>query len=441
MAFTSTILDVAPTSVFTSNGNTAITTMYICNTGDIEVQFSIYAVPNGQNPDSNRAIYYRVPLTSHDTYVVDTEKLILEHGDALYADVQDPLSIRTVALMETEWQSNAGTITTLHWSSDLSQYMIGGEQGKLATSPTAESWTYQSGLQDIGWPQRIAVNAITRIPGGKYVVVGNEGHMAISDTGSAWTNLNAVTLTPWGSSNINDIASNGSMYMMVGDNSLVASSLDGINWTVHVGLTGLAWGVAHVYSIIWDGVQFVLGGEGGRIAFTIDGTLFVYKNSLRNNLAWGENTRLTSLIYSGYPDIGYLALSIDNNKVAWSLNGTTWAYDATLAALGSTTSPGISGVTYQPGYGFFAIGLNSEIYNYDSGRTWYKNTSLSTPPWNGIAGTDILWNPYRAEFMVSGYNSRLSTSRDAVQWTYRTDYISSNIVLPNVVVTVSSIGI
>ena len=105
MAFTSTILDVAPTSVFTSNGNTAITTMYVCNTGDIEVQFSIYAVPNGQTSTSNRAIYYKVPLTSHDTYVIDTEKLILEHGDALYADVLDPLSVRTVALMETEWQS------------------------------------------------------------------------------------------------------------------------------------------------------------------------------------------------------------------------------------------------------------------------------------------------------------------------------------------------
>ena len=147
------------------------------------------------------------------------------------------------------------------------------------------------------------------------------------------------------------------------------------------------------------------------------------------------------MIYSGYPDVGYLALSIDNTKSAWSLNGTTWAYDATLAALGSNTSPGISGVTYQPGYGFYAIGLSSEIYNYDAGRTWYKNITLSTPPWNGIAGTDILWNPFRAEFLVAGVNSRLATSRDVDQWTYRTDYISSNLALPNVVVTVSSIGI
>ena len=56
MAFTSTLLDVGPTNLFTSVGNNAVTTMYICNTGDIEVQFSIYAVPNGYNPTSDRAI-------------------------------------------------------------------------------------------------------------------------------------------------------------------------------------------------------------------------------------------------------------------------------------------------------------------------------------------------------------------------------------------------
>ena len=209
-------------------------------------------------------------------------------------------------------------------------------------------------------------------------------------------------------------------------------------------MTGLPWGIANVYSVIWDGDQFVLGGDGGRIATTIDGTLFIYKNSLRSNPAWGASTRLTSLVYSGYPDVGYLALSIDNNKSAWSLNGTTWVYDAGLdtvsGPLGNTT-PGISSVSYKPGYGFYLIGLNAQVYNYDSARVWTKDGSLIPLPWNGVAGTGIIWNPYRSEFMAVGYQSRVATSPDAVKWTYRSEYITANITLPNVVVTVSTIGI
>jgi len=441
MAFTSTILDVSPKSIFTSNGNNAITTMYICNTGNIEIQFNIYAIPAGSPVNDNRVIYYRVPLTSQDTYVIDSEKLILENGDALFADILDPFSLRVISLSETPWDQGNGTIYSSYWSSDRSEYMISGADGKIAVSKTGESWEFRAGLANIGWPAGTPVRSITRIPGKKYLVGGDNGYIGVSPDGQIWDYITALRTTTWGNINVNAVSSNGSLYIAVGDQSKVATSIDGINWTQHIGLTGTAWGVASVTAVSWTGDAFILGGEGGRIAFTVDGTFFNYVNSLRNNPAWGASTRVSSLEYSGFPDVGYLALSIDNNKAARSLGGITWYYETGLASIGSNTVPGISSVTYRPGYGFYAIGQSAEIYVFENNFTWSKITSLLTPPWSALAGTSILWNPARAEFIATGYNSAVATSNDGVAWTYRTDYTTTGISMPNVVVTVSSLAI
>lgn len=442
MAFKSTILDIYPKSVFTSNGNNAITTMYVCNTGNIEVQFNIYAVPASTAVTEEKLIYYRVPLTTKDTYVIDSEKLVLEHGDSIHAEIIDPYSTRVVSLSETAWFSGDGTIHSAFWSSDRSEYVIGGVDGKLAISKTGENWTFNTGLQIIGWPAGSTVRGITRIPGKKYVVVGDNGYQATSADGTVWDHLNDLRNTAWGTLNVNAIATNGSLYMAVGDQAMVATSTDGSTWTIHIGLTGTAWGLGNVYSVIWTGTEFMLGGEGGRIAFTIDGTVMVYRNAVRNNPAWGESTRITAMSYSGYPDVGYLVLSKDNNKVARSLNGVTWYYEPGLASIAVGPTLGIAGITYRPGYGFYAIGQDAEIYIFDNTLAWSKIDSLQTPPWGGVAGTQILWNSARAEFLVTGYASHVATSYDGLTWTYRTDYnIENSPALPNVVFTVSSIGI
>lgn len=87
MALQSKLLSNIAANIFTSNGSSVVTAMYICNTGNVSVHFNIFAVPAGLAASANTAIYYRVPLTSHDTYIIDTEKLMFEHGDELYANV------------------------------------------------------------------------------------------------------------------------------------------------------------------------------------------------------------------------------------------------------------------------------------------------------------------------------------------------------------------
>jgi hypothetical protein len=89
MALQSTLLSNVAANIFTSNGSSVVTAMYICNTGNSSVHFNIFAVPSGMMPAANTAIYYRVPLTSYDTYVIDTEKLMFENGDQLYANITE----------------------------------------------------------------------------------------------------------------------------------------------------------------------------------------------------------------------------------------------------------------------------------------------------------------------------------------------------------------
>jgi hypothetical protein len=93
MALTSTLLSNVPTPIYTSVGSSVVTAMYLCNSGNLAVHFTLYAVPNGNSASVNNAIYYEAPLTVHDTYVVDTEKLMLENGDSLQANLTLPANV------------------------------------------------------------------------------------------------------------------------------------------------------------------------------------------------------------------------------------------------------------------------------------------------------------------------------------------------------------
>lgn len=440
MALTSTILTTTPGDIFHSNGDNAITSIYICNTGNITAYFNLYAVPNGQPTDLSKVIYYRVPLVSYDTYVIDSEKLILHNGDKLRANIIDPAALSLIGLRQTDW-GPVDKIYSVIWAADRNEYLVGGDNGKVATSSTGESWTYRGGLIALGWPSGNPINGASRIPLKKYIVVGNNGWIGISTDGETWTNQTALSSTAWGTANVNAIANNGSFYMAVGAAGKVATSPDGITWTMRPGLTTTGWGVSDIWSVIWTGTAFLIGGDGGKIASSNDGVTWTYHNSLVTNPAWGSSTRVTSLSYSGSPTVGYMAASFDSNKVATSTNGTTWTYDAGLAAVATSPTVGLGAIAYRPGDGFFVAGSSSDIFRKDLSGVWTKITTLNLPPWSGFFITDIIWNDEQSEFIAVGYNGRVATSYDGETWTYRSDGSTGPVTIPNLVVTVSTIGI
>lgn len=88
MAITNTRLtDTLPTRVFQASGQQVVSVMYICNTSDTigNVAVNVYCI----NSDDSSAgsvdniIYSKLEITQNDTYVISTEKLVLDNGDEL----------------------------------------------------------------------------------------------------------------------------------------------------------------------------------------------------------------------------------------------------------------------------------------------------------------------------------------------------------------------
>jgi len=74
-------------NVYVSSGSTAITAIYLTNVDSTARTFDIYACPSGNvvTPIETR-IYSGVQLQTGDTYVIDSEKLIMGSGDMIKAN-------------------------------------------------------------------------------------------------------------------------------------------------------------------------------------------------------------------------------------------------------------------------------------------------------------------------------------------------------------------
>jgi len=103
MAITNTRLtDTLPTRVFQATGQEVVSVIYICNTSAVSnVAVNVYCV----NSDDSSAgsldniIYSQLEITANDTYVMSTERLILDAND------------------EIEVESNVGDVVTVTVSS------------------------------------------------------------------------------------------------------------------------------------------------------------------------------------------------------------------------------------------------------------------------------------------------------------------------------------
>lgn len=86
MSIHNTTLTTTPTAVYTSTGQSVITLGYFCNTDTVTQYVNLFLVPNGGSADMSNIIYSNVSITPNDTMIVDKEKMILDNGDALYAN-------------------------------------------------------------------------------------------------------------------------------------------------------------------------------------------------------------------------------------------------------------------------------------------------------------------------------------------------------------------
>ena len=95
MSIQNTMLGTNPTTIFVSTANlksigptgtSAVTTIHFCNTTLNLVTFDVYVVPSSTGTVGNDTmIYNTIQLAPEDTYILDTEKLMLDSGDQIIA--------------------------------------------------------------------------------------------------------------------------------------------------------------------------------------------------------------------------------------------------------------------------------------------------------------------------------------------------------------------
>ena len=86
MATARASLTTSAANVHVASGNTAVTTMYICNYSAGSATFSMFIFPSAGTAGSSNQIYSTVTVAASDTYVIDMERLILGNGDMIQAN-------------------------------------------------------------------------------------------------------------------------------------------------------------------------------------------------------------------------------------------------------------------------------------------------------------------------------------------------------------------
>lgn len=83
----------------------AVTSMHLCNITSTDSTVNVYILPSDGSttaPSENNKIYNAVTIKATDTYIVDTEKMILSTGDKIYIETPDSAGsiVATISTIE-----------------------------------------------------------------------------------------------------------------------------------------------------------------------------------------------------------------------------------------------------------------------------------------------------------------------------------------------------
>jgi hypothetical protein len=85
MAIAQQTLGTGATTLYTSSGVTAITALYLMNDHNGTVVVQLHVVSDGDTAATANKIIKNLSIAAGDTYVVDTERLVLDNGDTIQA--------------------------------------------------------------------------------------------------------------------------------------------------------------------------------------------------------------------------------------------------------------------------------------------------------------------------------------------------------------------
>lgn len=82
----------ATNHIFEATENVAITTIHMCNISSSDSTVNVYLLPSDGStttPTENNKLYNTLTIQATDSYVIDTEKMILSTGDKIYVECPD----------------------------------------------------------------------------------------------------------------------------------------------------------------------------------------------------------------------------------------------------------------------------------------------------------------------------------------------------------------
>ena len=81
MALFQAQLGTSDTSVFNPSEDSAVTTMFICNTHTSAITVTIHLINGSGTPDDTNAIFKDLSIPAKDTYTLNNERIILAAAD------------------------------------------------------------------------------------------------------------------------------------------------------------------------------------------------------------------------------------------------------------------------------------------------------------------------------------------------------------------------
>ena len=78
--------------LFKASADTAVTSIHLCNITSTDTTVNIYLLPDdgsSAGPTENNKIYNQLTIPATDSYIIDTEKMILANGDKIYVQNAD----------------------------------------------------------------------------------------------------------------------------------------------------------------------------------------------------------------------------------------------------------------------------------------------------------------------------------------------------------------
>ena len=75
----------SPTTVYTSSGDSAITSMFFCNIDSTDIDITVFIVPSGDTLGDEHTIMKELTINATDTFAFGSERILLGTGDTVQA--------------------------------------------------------------------------------------------------------------------------------------------------------------------------------------------------------------------------------------------------------------------------------------------------------------------------------------------------------------------